>query len=123
MASGDTPADPRARVGGTHGEELTTVETLDRLFFGKKDKVVDFIKIDIEGFELEAIDGARNIIRTQAPDFAIAGYHKPEHLWEIPERLDAIRPGYRIFIGHHPSAVYECEFFCTSRPAAHVRVA
>jgi FkbM family methyltransferase len=123
ISSGDDAADPRARMSGTQGEELATVETIDRLFFGKKDKGVDFIKLDTEGFELEAIDGARHIIRTQSPDFAIAGYHKPEHLWEIPERLESIRPGYRIFIGHHPSAVYECEFFGTARPAAHVRVA
>lgn len=123
IASGDGPADPRARIGANdHAEELATVETLDRLFADKRAKV-DYVKIDIEGFELEALDGARNLIRSSAPDFAIAGYHKPEHLWEIPERLDAIKPGYRIFIGHHPSAVYECEFFCTARPANRAAVA
>lgn len=105
--------DPRAHVGGEAGE-LTPVETLDALFAGRYESV-DFVKIDIEGHEIAALDGARALIKAAKPDFAIAGYHKPEDLWAIPEHLDAIAPGYALFVGHHPRAPYECEFFGTAR--------
>ena len=45
-------------------------------------------------------------------DLAVAAYHAPDHLWRIPALLDALCPGYRIYLGHHPAAAYECELFC-----------
>lgn len=113
IAAGDDPSDPRAHVNNGAGEEVP-VETLDHLFAGHL-RDVDYLKIDIEGFELDALEGARALLRESAPNLAVAGYHKPEHLWQIPELIDAINPGYAIFVGHHPSAPYECEFFCTAR--------
>ncbi len=38
-------------------------------------RVPDFVKMDIEGAELEAIGGALDVIRDHAVDFAIASYH------------------------------------------------
>lgn len=36
---------------------------------------IDFIKMDIEGAEIEAIDGCRETIKRFSPNFAIASYH------------------------------------------------
>lgn len=38
-------------------------------------KKVDFIKMDIEGAEVEAVEGAVNTIKKHQPNFAIADYH------------------------------------------------
>jgi FkbM family methyltransferase len=111
IAASEDPADPRAHVMQGQGE-IVPVDTLDRIFKNRYRKI-DFIKIDIEGMELDALAGARALIAEGVPRLAIAGYHKPEHLWQIPQYLDRIRPGYAIYAGHHPSAIYECEFFCT----------
>ena len=53
---------------------------------------VSFIKMDIEGMEKEAIEGAKKIIQTQRPVLAICVYHKFEHLYEIPVLLEKFCP-------------------------------
>ncbi|MGB8212227.1 MAG: FkbM family methyltransferase [Anaerolineales bacterium] len=42
------------------------------------------IKMDIEGSEMDALLGARNLIATYQPGLAISVYHTSAHLWEIP---------------------------------------
>lgn len=44
----------------------------------------NLIKMDIEGAEYDALLGARHIIETHAPGLAVSLYHKPEHLWQLP---------------------------------------
>lgn len=109
--------DPRATLAGTkhdtHTEEIS-IESIDGIVNGSTNKI-DYLKIDIEGFEPEALQGAANVLNRDRPDLAIAGYHKAEHLWELPELISQIEPSYRFFVGHHPAAPYECEFFCTAR--------
>ena len=102
--------DARATLRGKDGASVTIrIETIDRLFANDR---VDFIKIDIEGHDPAALEGARMVLNRDRPGLAIAAYHAPEHLWQIPALIDAICPGYRIFLGHHPAAAYECELFC-----------
>ena len=72
-----------------------------------KNKKVTFIKMDIEGSEIKALSGAKEIIRKQKPKLAICVYHKPEHLWEVPLYLKKTVPGYKIYIRHHNSLEYE----------------
>jgi len=43
-----------------------------------------YLKMDIEGAELEALHGARRTIEGHRPSLAICLYHRPEHLWQIP---------------------------------------
>lgn len=49
--------------------------TLDSWAEEKQLSKLDFIKMDIEGAELEALDGAVNVIEKLKPNFAIASYH------------------------------------------------
>ena len=45
----------------------------------------DFVKMDIEGSELAALQGMSATIESCQPRLAISLYHKPEDLWELPE--------------------------------------
>jgi len=62
---------------------------------------VDFIKLDVEGAEIQALQGARQLIKKHRPRLAISLYHRPDDLWAIPALLDDICPGYRLFIRQH----------------------
>lgn len=76
---------------------------------------VDFIKMDVEGAEMDAIEGARNIIRTCKPRLAISGYNKPADLWEIPQKLKSFNPGYELTFGHHSPVQWESVFYAVNR--------
>jgi FkbM family methyltransferase len=110
IESGDDEPDPRATLRRQNGiRAAIRIETLDRLFAHER---VDFIKIDIEGHDPAALEGAHAVLNRDKPGLAIAAYHAPDHLWRIPALLDSLCPGYRIHVGHHPAAAYECELFC-----------
>jgi hypothetical protein len=49
--------------------------TIDSWVVNNNINKLDFIKMDIEGAELEALDGCRATIKTLKPNFSIASYH------------------------------------------------
>lgn len=55
--------------------ECTTIDTLVKEL---KLARIDFIKMDIEGAEIEALQGARNTLTEYRPQVAIASYHHRE---------------------------------------------
>jgi|SRR5579862_736301 len=57
---------------------------------------VDFIKMDIEGAEKEALDGAADTIRRYRPRMAISCEHIPGDFDRIPEKLRTIQRGYAV---------------------------
>lgn len=48
------------------------------------DAGISFIKLDIEGAELDALAGATAIIQSDRPVLAISAYHRQDHLWRVP---------------------------------------
>ncbi len=66
-----------------------------------------FIKMDIEGAELEALHGARHTIEECQPDLAICLYHSLSHFWEVPRFLKKICPDYKFFLRTYGAAGFE----------------
>lgn len=62
---------------------------------------VTFIKMDIEGAELNALKGAAKTIRRCLPRLAICVYHKPEDIVEIPDFILSLSPQYGFYMRHH----------------------
>jgi FkbM family methyltransferase len=56
---------------------------------------VDFIKMDIEGAEKQAIAGARETIRRYKPRMALCTYHLPDDPVAIPQMVHELVPSYR----------------------------
>jgi len=68
---------------------------------------VTFLKMDIEGAEPQALEGARKTIQANKPKLAICVYHHIKDLWEIPLYIHSLVPEYRIFLRHHTKLEYE----------------
>lgn len=66
-----------------------------------KEKRVTFVKMDIEGSEVDALLGCRQIIQKSTPKLAICVYHKPEHLWEVPFLIHKFNEKYKLYLRHH----------------------
>jgi hypothetical protein len=79
---------------------VTTV-TLDDLVGERGLERVDFIKLDIEGAEVNALEGAANTLRRHRPRLAIAAYHRNDDLTRIPVTLRQMGPNYRFHLAHY----------------------
>ena len=61
-----------------------------------------FIKMDVEGNELKAIEGGKEIIKKYTPKMHIACYHTAYDIFKIPLLVNEINPLYKIYMRHHP---------------------
>lgn len=87
-----------------HGELKVPVFALDSLLCSCR---VDFIKMDIEGSEAEALHGAQDIIHRESPILAISVYHKPADLWKIPLLIKQIYPASHLFLRSHHGSYHD----------------
>ncbi len=62
---------------------------------------VSLLKMDIEGAELQALEGAHGVIWRDRPVLAICGYHKPDHLWRVLASLKSLAPDSALFLRSH----------------------
>jgi FkbM family methyltransferase len=75
---------------------------------------IDFIKMDIEGAELNALRGAEGTIRAFRPRLAISIYHREDDLIEIPRYLNGLGLGYEFYLDHF--TIYGEETVLFARP-------
>lgn len=68
---------------------------------------VDYIKLDLEGAECDALDGARKHIAEDHPKLAVCVYHDQRDFWRVPERILAIDEDYEIFLRHYTEGPLE----------------
>ena len=73
-----------------------------------------YITMDIEGEEMEALDGCRNIIKDHKPDMAISIYHNPTHLWEIMLKIYEYCPEYTFAIRNYTGGVSDTILYACS---------
>ena len=87
--------------GGTISEEgdvHIAAVSLDQILPKSK---VDFIKFDVEGAEIAAINGAEELIKRSRPTLVLSMYHRPNDLWEIPALLAKYCHNYKFYLRQH----------------------
>jgi FkbM family methyltransferase len=114
-----------AELSFTSDRGMSSVD-IDNIFNNNKinvtsiDNVVDienvsFIKMDIEGAELEALKGASETLKRSKPNLAICVYHKPEDLITIPKYILEIVPEYKFYLRHHQYITWETVLYAVIR--------
>ncbi len=72
---------------------------LDSVLAGER---LDYLKIDVEGAEREALEGARETIARWKPDIRLSLYHRSRDLFALPLHLHEIAPDYRFYLRRPP---------------------
>ena len=58
------------------------------------------IKMDVEGFEREAIWGAEHTIEHYTPKLMVSLYHRNEDIFELPLLIKRLNPNYKLYVRH-----------------------
>lgn len=86
------------------GESVVEITTLNSIFAEKR---ITFIKIDIEGADLEALKDARTCIKENMHKQAVCVYHNPENIVTLPQRIPEMNLDYRLHLKHYSLSVAE----------------
>ena len=97
MKSFDATTNADSSIQDT-GEETIQTVALDGL---NLECIPTFIKMDIEGSEIRALEGARKTITNHKPRLAICVYHKPEDIVDIPGMILDMVPDYKLYLRHY----------------------
>lgn len=79
-----------------YGQRMASVVTIDHLGLAPT-----FIKLHLEGAELDALRGATGTIRSCRPIIAATSYHNRLGLWELPQWLADHLPDYTFLLRLH----------------------
>ena len=88
-----------ARASSSGGVPVSSISIDD--FVSVQGVRPDFIKMDIEGAESAALEGARSTLQTVRPRLGISIYHSYEDLFGIIRQIHEIEPAYEFYIDHH----------------------
>jgi FkbM family methyltransferase len=105
------PGQAKAGTPGSldhNGSLEVEVASLDELL---PDSEISFMKMDVEGAEMEALRGAADTIRRSKPKLAISVYHKRNDIFEIPIFIHQLNPGYKLYLRHHSTTFGETILF------------
>jgi len=96
------------------------VTTIDRLRAELALPRIDFIKMDIEGAEQQALAGAQDTLARFHPRLSLAAYHRADDFEEIPRLVNQACPAYSVAYGPCTSTFghVQPETFYFSAPAA-----
>lgn len=93
-------------------KEAIEVDLINLDSFFSSSMRVGFIKMDIEGSELNALKGAEKLIQRDRPILAVSIYHSAAEYVDIPLYLNNILNNYSFIIRHHWHRLSETIIYC-----------
>ena len=105
MSSQEGEASYKAGAVGSRRDPKGTLTAkfidLDTYVARKNLPRVDYIKLDIEGAELDMLHGAAKTITRYKPRMAISAYHKRDDLWTLANYVKSLRSDYEFKFRHY----------------------
>lgn len=74
-------------------------DSVDNILNGKP---VTILKMDIEGSEEKALEGAKNTIAAFRPKLYVCAYHRNSDMFRLPLKIHELCSDYKIYFCHHP---------------------
>jgi len=93
------------------GDVTVAMTTVDAMVVEQHLGRVDFIKMDIEGGEVDALRGAEETLKKFTPRLAISVYHRPHDLPDIVALVRQACPDYRLYLSHKSPGLAETILF------------
>jgi FkbM family methyltransferase len=112
--AGTLPFDPglgSASAVGRSGAVSIEVAPIDEAIL----EPVTFIKMDLEGWELRALEGARRHICEDHPKLAVAVYHRASDFWQVPDLVLSMRDDFALHIRHYSEGWSETVMYFVPR--------
>ncbi|OPX45652.1 hypothetical protein CLHUN_05890 [Ruminiclostridium hungatei] len=108
------PMGTSSKINNIHGIDMIRLSSdLVRIDDICTNDAVTFIKMDLEGSELSALQGAEQTIVKNKPKLAICVYHKVEDPWVITNYIKRLVPEYKLYLRHYSSCEYETVLYAT----------
>jgi FkbM family methyltransferase len=80
------------------GDIRIEVDSIDNVV---NNRSISMIKMDIEGYEENALIGGVNTILKYKPVLAVSVYHKSTDIWRLPLKILEINPNYTLYMRHY----------------------
>ncbi len=91
-------------------ERIVAAESVDAIL---REKPVDYMKFDVEGAELQALEGSANTIKTYYPRLLVSLYHRSEDLFALPLLIHEMAPRYRFYLRRFPYVpAWDINLYC-----------
>ncbi len=84
-----------AKIGGKRTVQCLKVDSVIS-------QPVDYIKIDVEGAELDALEGMKDTIKRSMPYISLSAYHRMWDIIDLGLYIAENYENYEIFLRHHP---------------------
>ncbi len=93
------------------GKVEVNADSVDNILSGKK---ATLIKYDVEGAEMQALEGAKATISAYKPKLIVSAYHTNSDLFDIALYIKSLVPEYKLYLRHHPYIpAWETNFYTT----------
>lgn len=106
----DVDAGQACRLSATGRTEVEVVRLDDEVR-----EPVTLLKLDIEGAEYDAVEGAAEHIAGETPTMAICIYHDQRDFWRVPMRVLEMNDDYRLYVRHYTESIRETVMFFVPR--------